>query len=454
MDPQGCICVFAKAPRAGVVKTRLMPVLGSGGAAALATAFLQDTLESVGSLPWAKAVMATTEHLDSSIVSTPCQIWLQGEGNLGVRLERILHRALTDSSFAIAIGADSPGLPRAFLEQARSALQKVDAVIGPCKDGGFYLLGLRRCPVGVFDGIAWSQSDTFAETLANLRRAGLTVQVLEPWFDVDRPEDLVKLQALVSTGRIHTPRTREVLDELLAHSGEPGPLKVSVIIPVLNELECLPETLSALRHQDWIHEVIAVDGGSTDGTLEWLRRQKEVRIIAAPAGKGIQLNAGAREATGDTLIFLHADSRLPPDAEVSLKRALDYPRVAGGGFCVKFSSRKPRLLGIVAAGINLRTVLTHTATGEQAIFIRRGVFQEIGGFREWPLFEDVDVVSRMKRMGKFVVIRSRATVSARRYIRNGVIKIVMLVYLLRLGFWAGFSPFTLARWYQGADAQP
>ena len=454
MDPEGCICVFAKAPRAGIVKTRLVPVLGSDGAAALATAFLQDTLESVGSLSWAKAVMATTEHLDSSIVSTPCEIWLQGEGDLGARLERILHRALKGSPIAMAIGADSPGLPQTFLEQARSALQKADAVIGPCEDGGFYLLGLRRCPAGLFDGISWSGSGTFAETLANLRRGGLTVRVLEPWFDVDRPEDLARLQASISSGRILAPRTREVLEKLLTDSGRTSPLKVSVIIPVLNELECLPETMSALRHQDWIHEVIAVDGGSTDGTLERLRQQEGVRIIGAPAGKGIQLNAGAKAASGDTLLFLHADSRLPPDAGVFLKRSLDSPQVAGGCFCVQFASRSPRLLGIVAAGINLRTVLTHTATGDQAIFIRRSVFHEIGGSREWPLFEDVDIVSRMKRVGKFALIRPRATVSARRYLRNGVIRTVLRVYLLRLGFWAGISPFTLARWYQGTDAQP
>jgi rSAM/selenodomain-associated transferase 1 len=216
MDTQGCICIFAKAPRPGEVKTRLIPALGSDGATALATAFLQDTIESIASLPWAKAVIATTEYLDSSIVSSPGELWLQGEGNLGVRLERIFCRALTGSSIAIAIGADSPGLPRTFLEQARSALQKVDAVVGPCEDGGFYLLGLRRCPSGVFDGILWSDSDTFTRTLANLQRAGLTVQVLEPWFDVDRPEDLARLRALIATGRIHSPKTCEVLAQLLS----------------------------------------------------------------------------------------------------------------------------------------------------------------------------------------------------------------------------------------------
>lgn len=229
-------------------------------------------------------------------------------------------------------------------------------------------------------------------------------------------------------------------------------MAVSIVIPVLNERDCLPKNLAALKTQNWMHEVIVLDGGSTDGTLEWLRQQSGVRIIEARAGRGIQLNSGARAATGDILIFLHADSRLPPDSGERLKRALGSPEVAGGCFCVRFASRRPRSLGMVAAGINVRTVLTRSATGDQAIFVRRSVFQEIGGFREWPLFEDVDFVNRIKGVGKFVVIRSRVTVSARRHLRFGVFRTVMLVYLLRLGFWAGVSPFTLAGWYQSPKA--
>jgi rSAM/selenodomain-associated transferase 2 len=229
-------------------------------------------------------------------------------------------------------------------------------------------------------------------------------------------------------------------------------MKISVIIPVLNERDCLPANLAALKLQDWLHEIIVVDGGSTDGTLEWLRGQNGVEVIETPAGRGIQLNAGARAATGDTLVFLHADSRLPQNACELLKNTLDSPQVAGGCFMVRFDHRTPRTLAIVAAGINLRTLLTRTATGDQVVFVRRSAFEEIGGFREWPLFEDIDFVSRLKQAGRFAVIRSRATISARRHIRNGVFKTVLLCYLLRLEFWAGVSPFTLARRYQRSNS--
>jgi rSAM/selenodomain-associated transferase 2 len=228
-------------------------------------------------------------------------------------------------------------------------------------------------------------------------------------------------------------------------------MKISVIIPVLNERECLPENLAALKLQNWIHEIIVVDGGSTDGTLALLRRQCDVKLIESPAGRGIQLNAGARAATGDILVFLHADSSLPPNAGEQLKGALVSSPVVGGCFYVRFNSPRPRSLGIVAAGINLRTVLTSSATGDQAIFVRQNVFEKIGGFRDWPLFEDVDFVSRIKRVGKFTVIRSPVTASARRHVHYGVYRMVILVYLLRLGFWAGISPSTLAKWYQPAS---
>jgi glycosyltransferase A (GT-A) superfamily protein (DUF2064 family) len=126
---------------------------------------------------------------------------------------------LRESPAAIALGADSPGLPLRLVETAREALSKSDAVLGPCEDGGFYLLGLTSCKVGLLSNIPWSQPDTFAQTLARLQQAGMSVSVLETWFDVDTPKDLEQLHSLIETKVIFAPHTAEVLSHSrLIHS--------------------------------------------------------------------------------------------------------------------------------------------------------------------------------------------------------------------------------------------
>lgn len=200
------ICIFAKPPVAGKVKTRLAAALGPGRAADLARAFLDDTIAAVTALPWAQAMLATTEPVRSQL-----EVLLQGDGDLGARIERVLRAALQRAAFAIAIGADAPALPARLLEGARAALEDSDAVIGPADDGGFYLLGLRACPEGLLSDLPWSSSDTFTRTVERLRARGLRVEVLERWFDVDRVEDLDRLRAALRSGEIDAPRTARIL---------------------------------------------------------------------------------------------------------------------------------------------------------------------------------------------------------------------------------------------------
>ncbi len=452
MNQQGCICVFAKPPVAGRVKTRLIPRLGSGGAAELAAAFLQDTWASVSALPWAKTVLASTEGGLHDCLPGPMEIWIQGQGDLGARLANIFQRALRDHPYAIAIGADSPGLPVWFLEQARDALTRADAVIGPCKDGGFYLLGLRSCPADVLSGISWSAPTTCAETIAKLKATGLTVHILDSWFDVDTAEDLAKLHSLISANQIEAPRTKDFLEACAPAREKPQPITCSVIIPTLNEREHLPQTLTALKNQEGIHEVIVADGGSTDGTREWLSVQNFARVVNAPAGKGNQINSGAQAASGDVFLFLHADCQLPTDGVQRIASALQSQEVAGGCFEVRFAADRPRSLKMVAAGINFRARLTRAATGDQGIFVRRQVFEKVGGCPNWPLFEDVELVRRIKKVGRFSVLRSRLLVSPRRHLARGVFRTVLLIYGLRVAFWLGVSPFKLKKWFD--DSRP
>jgi uncharacterized protein len=447
VDQRACICVFAKPPVPGRVKTRLVPLLGSRGAAELAKAFLEDTWVSISVVHWAKPVLASTEEGFQGHLRGPIEIWLQGEGDLGARLENISRRALCDHPSVIAIGADSPGLPVKYLDQAREALNRADAVIGPSGDGGFYLLGLRKCPTGLLSGIQWSAPTTCLETIAKLHAAGLTVYILDDWFDVDTAQDLERLNSLLTAKQIEAPKTKHFLETYAWRWTDAQPIRCSVIIPTLNEREFLPQTLRALAEHQWIHEVIFADGGSTDGTREWLAAQNFARIVDAPAGKGNQINRGAQAASGDALLILHADCQLPPDAGERIASALESQSVAGGCFEVRFNASKPRSLKMVAAGINFRCHLTKAATGDQGIFVRGRVFKQVGGCPDWPLFEDVELVHRMKKVGRFAVLRSPLLVSPRRHLARGVFRTVLLIYALRLAFWFGVSPFTLKKWF-------
>jgi len=206
---QAVICIFAKPPVAGEVKTRLAAAVGAEVAARLARAFLDDTIDSVRELAWAVPALASTAPVTADV-----PVLLQGEGDLGERIERVLRAALEQAPIAFAIGADTPALPSRLLESARAALKEVDVAIGPAQDGGFYLLALRQCPEGLLRDLPWSSVDTLQATLKRLRVLGLRSRLLEPWFDVDRAEDLERLRALIEQGALRAPRTALVLADL------------------------------------------------------------------------------------------------------------------------------------------------------------------------------------------------------------------------------------------------
>jgi hypothetical protein len=208
------LCIFVKTPLPGVVKTRLTPPLSAAEAAGLAAAFFEDTLAAATAGEWARVVVACDGDPVPLGLSTDIPIWTQGAGDLGERIERVLSRALECSDAAIAIGTDSPGLPRPFLDSAQQLLGEHDAVVGPCEDGGFYLLGLRRCPAGLLRGLPWSIATTREHTKERLRFAGLRVAETELWFDVDLPTDLNRLAELLRAECICAPRTARLLTEL------------------------------------------------------------------------------------------------------------------------------------------------------------------------------------------------------------------------------------------------
>lgn len=210
---RAAVCIFAKPPIAGTVKTRLIPAVGGVQAAELAEAFLRDTVAVVRKLGRAESIIAATAPFAREYLRGH-QMWIQPPGDLGVRMEAILRRALLAHSMAFAIGADSPGLPVTCLDQARNRLESHDVVLGPSLDGGFYLIGVKHCPPGLLRGIDWSRPTTMQQTISRLRQQGLSVATLPTWFDVDTAAELSRLESLLAKGVIDCPHTQAVLEDL------------------------------------------------------------------------------------------------------------------------------------------------------------------------------------------------------------------------------------------------
>jgi len=219
---------------------------------------------------------------------------------------------------------------------------------------------------------------------------------------------------------------------------------LSVIVPTLNEELVIAATLQRAR-QPGVREIIVVDGGSTDATRATAQPLAD-RVVSAPRGRATQMNAGAATACGDILLFLHADTLVPAAFAETVIAACTAPAIIGGRFDVDLEPTSP-LIRLTGTLINWRSRLTGIATGDQAIFIRREVFQRLGGYREMPLMEDVDLSTRMKRAGRLACLRDRVTTSARRWQQNGAGRTILLMWSLRLRYFLGASPADLARRY-------
>ena len=214
--------------------------------------------------------------------------------------------------------------------------------------------------------------------------------------------------------------------------------RLSVVVPALNEaggIRAALEALAPLRARG--HEVIVVDGGSSDDTVRIAQGLAD-RVIQAQPGRALQMNAGARAASGDVLLFLHADTRLPPGAETLVFSSV------WGRFDVQIEGRHP-LLKVVAGAMNLRSRLTGIATGDQAMFVRRDAFP---GFPEIPLMEDIALSRLLKRRAAPACLRATVTTSGRRWESRGVLRTIFLMWSLRLLYFLGASPQRLIRFYK------
>jgi len=219
-------------------------------------------------------------------------------------------------------------------------------------------------------------------------------------------------------------------------------MKISVVIPTLNEESHIEKTLQSVMKQEGDCELYVVDGGSTDNTVAVAKRY--ACVINSKRGRAIQMNAGARLCTGDILLFLHADTILPDNAFREIRKRMNDNTVAGGSFYIAFDADNFILRGVsFITRFNFR--LFHF--GDQGIFVRRNVFQKLRGYKEIPIMEDYDFYKRLRKQGKVILIRMPVISSARRFIKKGVIRQLLINKFVVLAYWAGVDVQTIKRFY-------
>jgi rSAM/selenodomain-associated transferase 2/rSAM/selenodomain-associated transferase 1 len=445
------ILVLAKPPRRGACKARLAAALGEARAARLARAMLLDAWGPlsawVSSQPDVDLVLAQDGAPEEfPLLVPPASVLRQAEGDLGRRMATLCAGALGQRARALLLGTDSPGLPLAHVAAALAALDGADVVLGPARDGGFWCLGVRGGPQALhgntwLDGLDWLRPDTLAQAEERAQRVGLRVARAPGWWDVDVEPDLQPLRELLAAEPERAPETAA---ELRRPDGE-QPL--SIVIPTLQESVRLDECLREVRAQPGPLELVVADGGSTDRGPERAASSDATVVVSGP-GRGRQLAAGARAATGDVLLFLHVDVRLPPGGTDLVRAALADARVEAGAFRTRTVAdpSRPNRAGPLLRLFDLRSRLARRPYGDQALFVRRAAYEAAGGFRPLPICEDWDLSCRLAERAPLARLAASVTVSGRR-VQERPLRALCVNRLIPPLFRMGVDPELLARVY-------
>ena len=424
-------------PEPGKTKTRLIPALGPDRAACLHRCLIEHTLDVVSH--WARdhdcdvevRYFGGDEELFRNQFGTQFGYSPQAEGTLGDRMNAAVAAEFHHGAErVIVIGTDCPQLEESHLTTAFEQLANHDVVIGPAPDGGYYLIGMRKHWPQPFENITWGTETVLQQTLAQAKAIGASLNRLLPLSDVDYVEDL-----------IHCRQVENTFGEVLPQT-TPG--RISIIIPTRNEAEYIKHTLQRLTNIPDV-EIIVADGGSMDNTVE-LAQAAGASVVPCNPGRGKQMNAGAALASGEVLLFLHADTQLPMDFRKHIWMAMQDGYTAGA-FHLQIGA-KGWMLRLVEVAANLRSRWFRLPYGDQAIFVRTSVFFQMNGFQQWPLMEDYDLCLRLKKVGRMKLASACVTTSARRWQRLGVLRTTLTNWACVIAFKLGVAPAALASWYR------
>jgi rSAM/selenodomain-associated transferase 2/rSAM/selenodomain-associated transferase 1 len=423
------LIVFGRYPLPGRTKTRLIPHLGPFCAADLQRRLTERTVEKARGLCYSRAM--TLEIRFDGGSKARMRRWLgpgpvyseQGQGDLGQRMRASLLDAFREGfRRVILVGTDIPGMQTDHLKQALDALRHHDLVLGPSTDGGYWLIGLSRF-ADVFQDMAWGTHQVLNQTCALGKSLGLRIYHLNPLTDLDTLEDLRRC---------------------IPHESIRRPY-VSVIIPTLNESLYIERTIRAAAHGE--AEVIVVDGGSTDDTTRRAIRAG-ARLEKSHPGRASQQNRGAAVAWAGVLLFLHADTLLPGNYVHHVFETLLDQKPTLGAFRFRTDLKMP-FLRIIEFLTHVRAKMLRVPYGDQALFMRKSVFQCAGGFPEVPIAEDLFFVRSFTRHGRIRIAPAEAVTSARRWKTMGFLRTTLINQIIVLGCYLSVSPIRLARLYQG-----
>ena len=438
-DSRERLIVFTRYPEPGVAKTRMIPKLGAKGAALLQRQMTEHIMSRVSELcglnplPVEIRYEGGSEKLMAEWLGTGFAYCHQGSGDIALRMERALQEAFERGcETAVIIGSDIPDITADIMQKAFEALKQRDLVLGPADDGGYYLVGVQRETFRhlypqLFSDINWGTESVLPQTLGIAQKLGLNYFLLDTLRDVDRPEDL---SVWYHASDLEPPATEKKL--------------ISVIIPTLNEAKTIESTISNLKNNRQT-EIIVVDGGSQDETPE-IARSLGAGVLTSVPPKAAQMNAGAAEATGDVLLFLHADTRLPENFEKCVLAAAARNVFCAGAFSLGIDS-DARGLRFIERVANWRSRFFQMPYGDQALFVSRNLFHEIGGYPDYPIMEDFELVRRLKRKGKIAILPESVQTSSRRWLNLGILKTWLLNQMIIAGYYLGVPPQRLAQWY-------
>jgi len=434
------LIIYTRYPETGTTKTRLIPVLGAKGAANLQRKMTEHTLSRMMGLTASNNLTIEirydggNEHLMRQWLGSEFEYASQGDGDLGYRMKRAFDDAFKSGAVAVVIiGTDIPDLTAVDITKAFADLKQKKMVLGPAKDGGYYLIGLQKNAflqaVGdLFTGIKWGDRDVLKKTLNISNRLGLNYSLLKEMDDVDRPEDIFIWER----------------SQVLGHR-DVTPDGISVIIPTLNEAHHIADTITSIGHGNNT-EIIVVDGGSIDNTVS-IAKTLGTKIIQGSPPRSRQMNQGADAASKEILLFLHADTLLPENFNRHVLGAFAQSGVAAGAFELRIDSPVPSLRFIERIA-NWRSRCLKMPYGDQAIFMLSRVFHQMGGFPDIPIMEDFILIRRLRKRGDVVTLPQPVITSPRRWLNHGILKTTLVNQLIVISYFMGISPDTISRLYR------